>query len=173
MLQAVSSVYMAHISARSHSFWRDGTDCKKPLETAQNYAYIKQQISTRKNWSKQTHERTSFISFLVWALQHLCLFGYPTSSANQPLCCLIRPIHHGKDENQLRKDCQGDENCTILSEGHRPAKQLNRKRKINYVLLPQNLFLWKLSNAYLKQQQHVNIVLVFSIHFRLLVNLLH
>lgn len=58
MLQAVSSVYMAHISTRSHSFWWDGTDCKKPLETAQNYAYIKEQISTRKKWSKQTHERT-------------------------------------------------------------------------------------------------------------------
>ncbi len=51
-------VYMAHVSTRSHSFWRDGTDCKRALETAQNYAYIKHQISTGKNQSKQTHEMT-------------------------------------------------------------------------------------------------------------------
>jgi len=39
----------------------------------------------------------------------------------QPLSLLIRPIHHGKDESRLGKDCQGDEKRTILSEGHRPA----------------------------------------------------
>ncbi len=142
-------VYMAHVSTRSHSFWRDGTDCKRALETAQNYAYIKHQISTGKNQSKQTHEMTcsqhrlQFSFFWFELFNSLCLFGCSTSPANQPFCFLIRPIHHGKDESWLGKGWEGGETCTILFEGLWPAKHLNWKKKMNYALLPLNLFLCK------------------------------